>query len=228
MEDPLHRSCSHVPALSRPAFLVQGFASSVRVLGPLERYLRRLGRRTYCPSPALWLGDIRLAALRLHEVIEETAASAPFERADLIGHSMGGLVAAYVLKQLDRGQRVSRVIALGTPFRGLAAARLGAMLLGPFGCSLRQLTPGSTLLRVVERLPVPSGSALVSIAGARDWLVPPEATHLPATPGHVELCAGPFDHWDLLLRRHCFAQIARALEPTPFVAGRGESRSLAA
>lgn len=195
----------------RPVFLVQGFASSVAVLRPLERRVRRIGRPAFCACPPLGLGDIRDATDALYESIEEAAASMPFVRADVIGHSMGGLVAAYLLKQVDRGRRISRVVTLGTPFGGLRSARLAAALLGPFACSLRQMAPGSSLLRLLERLPVPAGCALVSIAGSRDWLVPLAATRLPSTPGHVQLDVGPFDHFDLLLRRRCFAHIERAL-----------------
>ena len=215
--------------LAGPVFLVQGFGSSVAVLRPLERRVRRIGRAAFCPCPPLGLADIRDAAEVLYEAIERTAAASPFGRADVVGHSMGGLVAAYLLKQLDRGRRISRVVALGTPFRGSRSARLGALLLGPFGRSLHQMTPGSSLLRRLERLPVPSGCALVSIAGPRDWLVPREATRLPPTPGHVDLDAGPFDHWDLLLRGDCFVHVERALRrPDPRAAGWASRPGLAA
>ena len=219
---------SGVDESARPVFLVQGFASNVRLLRPLERYLQRRGRPTFCPCPVLGLGDIRHAALRVYDAIEHAASSGRFEAADLIGHSMGGIVAAYVLKQLDRGRRVSRVIALGSPFRGMDVARLGALLLGPFACSLRQLSPGSPLLRLLSALPVPPGCRLVSVAGAKDWLVPDWATHLPATPGHEGLVAGPLDHWDLLRSRSCFAHVARALERPLSRGGREDGSPLAA
>jgi hypothetical protein len=73
------------------------------------------------------------------------------------------------------------------------------------------MAPGSSLLRLLERLPVPPGCAVVSIAGSRDWLVPRDATRLPTTPGHVGLDVGPFDHWDLLLSSRCFPHIERVL-----------------
>jgi len=214
--------------LAHPVFLVQGFAADARVLRPLEQRIRRLGRATFCPSPPLGLGDLRDAAARLHEAIEEAAAATKFERADVIGHSMGGLIAGYLLKQLDRGRLISRVIALGTPFMGVPAARLGAWLLGPFGCSLRQMAPGSSLLQQLAHLPVPPGCALVSIAGTKDWLVPVAATRLPATAGHLHREAGALDHRDLLLRRRCFAHIERALEMPCRSAACASGRPLAA
>ncbi|HSF03220.1 MAG TPA: alpha/beta fold hydrolase, partial [Solirubrobacterales bacterium] len=78
--------------LASPVFLVQGFGSSVAVLRPLERRVRRIGRAAFCPCPPLGLGDIRDAAEVLYEAIERTAAASPFGRADVVGHSMGGLV----------------------------------------------------------------------------------------------------------------------------------------
>src|SRR5262245_12336976 len=199
-------------SLVRPVFLVQGFGSSVAALRPLERSMHRLGRPTFCTSHSLGLGDLRHAAAHLHDMIEEVAAATSFERVDVVAHSMGGLVASYVLKRLDRGRRVSRVVALGTPFRGLSAARYAAWLLGPFACSLRQITPGSSLLQLLARLPVPPGSALVSVAGTRDRLVPRETTRLPATPRHLHLDAVGLDHFDLLLRKRSFALVEQALE----------------
>jgi len=213
--------------LADPIFLVQGFGSSVAVLRPLERRIRRLGRPTFCPAPPLGLGDIRNAAALVHDAIEQAAASRPFERADVIGHSMGGLVASYLLKYLDRGRRISRVVALGTPFCGLRFARFGALLLGPFGCSLRQMTPSSSLLQLLARLPVPPGCALISIAGAKDWLVPMEATRLPATAGHLHFDAGPLDHWELLLRQRCFAHVEQALRVPCSAAAGVRRRALA-
>ena len=166
-------------------------------------------------SSALGLGDIRFAALQLHDAIEEAALATRSERFDLIGHSMGGIVAAYVLKRLDRGRRVAGVIALGAPFEGLALARVAGLLLGQRECSLAQLAPGSSLLRLLVRTPVPLGSTLVSLAGGKDWLVPPSATRLPISPGHREVRVALADHWDFLLRKQCFARTLEVLDPRP-------------
>jgi hypothetical protein len=229
MHAQLHIAPPTAPApgpIARPVFLVQGLGASVAVLQPLERRIHRLGRPTFCASPSLHFGDVRGAAARLRDAIEEWALSAPFEYADVIGHSMGGLVASYTLKCLDRGRRIRRVIALGTPFRGLASARLGALLLGPFGSSLDQMAPGSPLLRRLAAFPVPPGSELVSIAGTADWLVPSVATRLPETDGHRHVELPSLGHCDLLLRQRCFAQVERALAPLAKAVGAGQAQVL--
>jgi pimeloyl-ACP methyl ester carboxylesterase len=160
--------------------------------------------------------DIRDSALRLAEQIDELAAARPrFERIDVVAHSLGGLVATYLLKCIDHGRRVRRVLALGSPFEGVRAAAFGAALLGPFGCSLRQMRPDSPLLRRLRVLPVPIGSALVSIHGSRDWLVPPASSRLPVAPGHYDLDAGACHHWQLLFGAPAFACVEEVLAATP-------------
>jgi triacylglycerol lipase len=195
-----------------PVVLLQGLASSVALLRPLEQRLRgHLGVVTLRPSPRLARGDIRDLAMAVHETLL-AGGDGCF---DVVAHSMGGLVASYLLKCLDHGRRLRRVVALGTPFRGAPLAQLGAFLPGALGRSLRQMTPGSPLLRLLARLPVPAGSELISIGASDDRLVPLAATALPETPGHRHLDAGPLDHLQLVWSRRAFERVAEALGRPP-------------
>jgi pimeloyl-ACP methyl ester carboxylesterase len=142
---------SHLPLAFRreaqPILLLQGFAASSRVLLPLEAHLRRtLGRpvvrvRLGHRLP-IQLGDIRRSAGHVAAALGSLARVPGFDHADLVGHSMGGLVATYVLKRLERAGRIRRVITLGTPHRGTPLALAGALLLGAFA---RALADGSGL-----------------------------------------------------------------------------------
>lgn len=53
----------------------------------------------------------------------------PFERVNIIAHSMGGVDARYAISKLGLGDRVASLVTIGTPHRGTpiadAAARLG-------------------------------------------------------------------------------------------------------
>jgi hypothetical protein len=204
------------PFGASPVVLVQGFGCHPRVLGPLARRIGvALGRPTLCLTAGLPVGDIRDTGFDLLESIVQSATQMNFGRADLVAHSMGGLVAAYMLKCLDQGRRVRRVVALGSPFGGVPGARLLA-LLGPLGGALGQVAPGSRLLRLLRGAPVPAGCSLISISGSRDRLVPEAAARLDRGPGQHHLDAGPCGHFQLLLGSRGFAQIAHALSASDF------------
>jgi pimeloyl-ACP methyl ester carboxylesterase len=120
---------------------------------------------------------------------------------DVVGHSLGGLVATYLLKALDRGRHVRRVVTLGTPHRGTPAALFGALVLGLFSRAIWQMIPGSPLLRELARLPVPAGSEIVAVASDADNLVPAVFARPSLMPrlrcaavsglGHVDFLTSP-------------------------------------
>jgi triacylglycerol lipase len=189
-----------------PVILLHGFGTSSAVTAPLARHLRRELGRPVIRVPLggrlpIHLGDVRRSAERVLAEIERRAAESEFPYVDVVGHSLGGLVATYLLKALDRGRRVRRVITLGTPHRGTPAALLGALLLGVFSRAIWQMIPGSPLLRELARLPVPPGSELVAVASDADGLVPAPFARPALVPrlrcaavsglGHVEFLTSP-------------------------------------
>jgi len=96
--------------------LLHGFAGTPRMLSPLRTYLRReLERPTIDIALGIGFGDIRDSAIRVHEEM----ARAGVRRCDVIGYSLGGLVAAYLAKCLDQGHCIRRVVTLGTPHHGV-------------------------------------------------------------------------------------------------------------
>ena len=206
-------------AQSLPVVLVQGFGCHPRVLDPLARRITgRLGRPTLCLTTGFGFGDIRDTALELLESIVGITPLAGCARVDVVAHSMGGLVSAYMLKCLDQGRRVRRVVALGSPFGGIAGARFAA-LLGPFAGALAQAAPGSRLLRLLKTPPVPSGSALISISGSLDRLISEASARVQEGLGQHHFDAGPCGHLQLLLGSRAFRQIAHALDARGLEAG---------
>ncbi len=189
-----------------PVILLHGFGTSSAVTAPLARYLRRELGRPVIRVPLggrlpIHLGDVRRSAERVAGEIERRVAESGFAYVDVVGHSLGGLVATYLLKALDRGRRVRRVVTLGTPHRGTPAALLGALVLGFFSRAIWQMIPGSPLLRQLAKLPVPSGSELVAVASDADNLVPALFARPRLMPrlrcagvsglGHVEFLTSP-------------------------------------
>ncbi len=74
--------------------------------------------------PYDWRRDNRVAARRLHDLIErrlpiwQQASGATDAKVILIGHSMGGLVARHYLEMLDGWRKCRALITFGTPYRG--------------------------------------------------------------------------------------------------------------
>lgn len=201
---------------ARPVVLIQGFASSSHVLLPLERHIRRTLRRPVVRVALggripLHLGDVRASARRVHEAIERIAASPGFEFVDVVGHSLGGLVAAYLLKALDRGRRVRRVVTLGSPHHGTPLALLGVLFLGALSRAVWQMLPGSPLLRELDALPVPRGSEIVAVASPGDGVVPPRFASLDDATGQWSTTAPAASHVELVFAPAVLGMVSRLL-----------------
>jgi triacylglycerol esterase/lipase EstA (alpha/beta hydrolase family) len=199
-----------------PVVLLHGFGVTSAVLRPLEARIRRAtGRpcirvRLGCRIP-LHLADVRESARRLERKLERISERSPLGRVDVVGHSLGGLVATYWLKRIDEGRRIRRVITLGTPHQGTPFALLGALLFGAISPAVWQMLPGSKLVRELEALPVPEHSELVAL-GSHDDSVVPAKLALPApAPRLRALPVSRIRHIDFLWSRDVFDHVKGAL-----------------
>lgn len=202
-----------------PIVLLPGFAGSNSALRPLSRYLEHaLKRPVVSLHLGLGTGDIRRMALRVDAQLAELSRAPDFEYADIVGHSLGGLVAAYVLKHNDRGRRVRRVVTLGSPHRGTPKAWWGVVTLGLVSPSMWQMLPHRGLLRWLEAAPVPPGSELVAVAALEDTVVPPRFAVLRRLPGHSNRGLPGVGHFGLIFSRAAFRLVVDALK-APTAAG---------
>jgi pimeloyl-ACP methyl ester carboxylesterase len=204
------------PDASRPILLLHGFAASTRGLLHLGRELERaLGRKTVVVANSSGSADLRERARDVGRALDRLAAVPGFEYADVVGHSMGGLVATYLLKRVDGGRRVRNVLTLGTPHRGAPLARVFSVLFAGLSRVMRQMTPRSGLLEELKWMPVPSGCRLVSIAGERDQVVPASFARLMPLPGHRNLRIPGATHSRLLLSPSVLGALCCALNYAP-------------
>lgn len=74
--------------------------------------------KNYFEFPYDWRRDIRSAAYRLKDFINEKLPKDSDTKVIFIAHSMGGLVARYYLEHLDGANKCKALITLGTPFHG--------------------------------------------------------------------------------------------------------------
>lgn len=194
----------------RPVVLLHGFASTPRVMRPLARHLQgQLGRRTV-RLPVSSTRDLRAQAIAVVRVARELSASAG-SPVDIVAHSMGGLIATYALKVLDRGRHIGSVVTLGTPHRGSAFARLGALLRRESTAVLGQMLPGAAFLRELAAHQVPSHARLVSVVAERDRVVQRGSAELEPSERQHSLHVPDASHSGLLSSRTTFRLVGELL-----------------
>lgn len=131
-----------VEAAGTPILLLHGMVDNGSIFTVLRRGLTRRGFGqvvTVNYSPLTM--DVRAAARRLAETVEDLVATTGYRRVHVVGHSLGGLVARYYVQRLGGDARVHTLVTLGTPHSGTVPAYLLPLRLG------RQLRPGSDLMR---------------------------------------------------------------------------------
>lgn len=133
-----------------PVVLLHGFIDNRSVFVLLRRSLAQHGRQqieslNYSPLTC----DIRTAAELLGRHIEEICKRTGHSRVDIVGHSLGGLIARYYIQRLGGDVRVRTLVTLGTPHSGTRVVPLADA--HPI---VRQMRPGSEVLEEL-RLPAP-------------------------------------------------------------------------
>jgi triacylglycerol lipase len=121
----------NIPKLRAPLVLVHGLLGFGRLrmghwvladyFHGIPKVLEEAGNRVLVPSLAL-TGGIAERARQLKEFLDRES---PRESVHLLGHSMGGLDARYLISRLDMAERVLSLTALGTPHRGTTFADWG-------------------------------------------------------------------------------------------------------
>ncbi|MFE7838611.1 lipase family alpha/beta hydrolase [Streptomyces sp. NPDC057474] len=133
-----------------PVVLLHGFIDNRSVFVLLRRSLAQHGGRhieslNYSPLTC----DIRTAAELLGRHIEDICERTGQDQVDVVGHSLGGLIARYYVQRLGGDHRVRTLVTLGTPHGGTRVAPLADA--HPI---VRQMRPGSQVLEEL-REPAP-------------------------------------------------------------------------
>ncbi|MFF7732674.1 alpha/beta fold hydrolase [Streptomyces sp. NPDC007984] len=133
-----------------PVLLLHGFIDNRSVFVLLRRSLAQHGRQqietlNYSPLTS----DIRAAAELLGRRIEEICERTGAGQIDVVGHSLGGLIARYYVQRLGGDARVRTLVTLGTPHTGTRV-----MPVANAHPIVRQMRPGSPVLEELT-LPAP-------------------------------------------------------------------------
>ncbi|MFI2202367.1 esterase/lipase family protein [Streptomyces sp. NPDC020192] len=145
---PTAEGTAQLPVPSAPpVVLLHGFIDNRSVFVLLRRSLAQHGGQrveslNYSPLTC----DIRAAAELLGRHVEEICERTGSPRVDIVGHSLGGLIARYYVQCLGGDLRVRTLVTLGTPHAGTRVAPLADA--HPI---VRQMRPGSEVLEELAR-----------------------------------------------------------------------------
>lgn len=133
----------------RPVVLLHGYAMNRANFLLLARRLAAAGLGPIYGFEYWSLGRIGSAARRLAEFVDEIRAATGAPEVDLIGHSMGGLVAHYYATLLGGDAVVRNLVTIGSPLQGTGFAVFG---LGLTKHELRRSSPVVTRLATAPSL----------------------------------------------------------------------------
>jgi triacylglycerol lipase len=160
---------------NRPIVLVHGLFRQAGVFGKLTQRLQRSGRSVYAPNLIHRAGAIALeeVAAQVADYIDRTLTSE--QSFDLVGLSMGGLVARYYLQRLGGLDRVERLVTISAPHHGTW------MAYGLPRTNCWQMRPGSAFVRDLNR----DADRLARLEFTSIWtpwdfiIVPPSSSQMP-------------------------------------------------
>ena len=153
---------------STPTILVHGYIHNRSAFLALSRQLKRAGFRYVDGFNYNALTDgIPEAAARLGAEVERVLQATGAGRVQIVGHSMGGMVARYYVQQLGGEDTVDTVVTLGTPHQGTFASYVG------LGAATAQLRPRSALLRGLDASARPGSVRWIAYWSDLDVFVTP-------------------------------------------------------
>lgn len=162
-------------AIQPPVLMLHGFVDNRSVFAVLRRSLRRNGWEhvqaiNYSPLTC----DIRQAAEMLGRQVEQVCEQSGHERLDIVGHSLGGLIARYYAQRLGGDALVRTVVTLAAPHSGTRAVPLAST--HPI---VRQMRPNSELIAELA-LPAPGCSTrfIAFWSGVDQFMVPVASARL--------------------------------------------------
>lgn len=163
-----------VEAGAIPVLLLHGLVDNRSVFAVLQRQLRRKGfRRVEAMNYPILTSDVRSAAARLGDRVEQLCEETGADRVHLVGHSLGGIIGRWYVQRMGGDARVDTLVTLGSPHVGTTAAKVLPLSI------VRQLRPGSDVLRALAEPAPGCRTRVLSLWSDQDeMMVPRECARL--------------------------------------------------
>ena len=204
-----------------PVLLLYGFFSSRRSLTVLERILTSRGYEVISFNLGGLLGvfftrSIVETAQFIDYKLKRQFNRHQFDSIHIVGHSKGGFVALWWLLHLGGWKHCSKLVTLGTPFKGSSLTWLA--LVTPVGLLFRdmwQMRPGSLFLRTLRKTEIPPDVRIYNLYSNRDRVARGEnGVFKTKTAGQSQIIPVPMhhvSHFEFLYRRDVGDALARIL-----------------
>jgi pimeloyl-ACP methyl ester carboxylesterase len=174
----------------RPIIVLHGYAMNRANFVALACRLRAAGLGPVFGFEYWTLGRVAAGARQLGWFVDEVRAATGAAEVDLVGHSMGGVVARYYVTLAGGDRYVKNVITLGSPHAGTDLGGLG------IGHPARELVLGSKLVQRLGAAQPLAHAKLTTILSHADALVP--AAQQPEIAGAERIEYADLGHVTLL------------------------------
>jgi pimeloyl-ACP methyl ester carboxylesterase len=183
-----------------PVILVHGLFAPRATMLPFAWALRHAGFEAHTVKlPPLNMAAVERSVGLLAARVEEVLATSGAERCDLVGMSLGGLIALRYVQEPENAARVRRLIAVGTPIHGTWSAAAAVALLGPLCPAGRECLPGSDMLRDLGARGLPEGIEVTAVYGSFDPVAPASRCHLEGARNiEIKTLPHPLAHQTLI------------------------------
>jgi triacylglycerol esterase/lipase EstA (alpha/beta hydrolase family) len=188
----------------RPIVMLHGYAMNRANFVVLARRLAAAGLGPIYGFEYWTLGRTSRAARQLAEFVAQVCKSTGASEVDLIGHSMGGVVARYYVAFAGGDDAVAHLVTLGSPHLGSELSAYG------IGHARRELVAGSQLLDRLAAAPAPARTKVTAIWSRADALVP-GSTQRPL-PGAETVMFDTVGHLGLLASTAVVSEIVARLK----------------
>ena len=187
----------------RPIILLHGYAMNRANFLPLAYRLARAGLGPIFGFEYWTLGRVAAGARQLGWFVDEVREATGAAEVDLVGHSMGGVVARYYVTFAGGDGIVKHAITLGSPHAGTDVSAVG------IGHPTRELLLGSKLVKRLSAAPPPQHTKMTMIWSHADALVP--GALQPAVPGAEVILYDDLGHVALLGSRRVATDVIERL-----------------
>ncbi|MBU1945135.1 MAG: hypothetical protein KKE36_15855 [Actinobacteria bacterium] len=175
------------PVLIVPGYGAPGFQTEL-----VGRKLREAGMDTVAIQlPWLAMGDMVRAADVLAEQVRRVREYRGFEKVNLMGFSIGGLIARYYLQEMEGHPHLSRGAFVSSPNYGTYFGYLG--FFSPAG---RQVRPGSPFIEALNSSPLYESISRRCLSIFVRWdgvILPCFSSYMPH--GYNLMLPRPISHW---------------------------------
>jgi pimeloyl-ACP methyl ester carboxylesterase len=200
-----------------PVVLVHGFLGTRGTMLPMTRRFQANGRVVFSYHYGTFnTQSIRASSQALLRDLRKIVDELEVEEVDMVGFSMGGLIALHAVKFLQAHMYVRRLVTLGTPVDGTWVAVAGIAALGAISPSAWQLLPGSPFMEELRSAPMHPSVRVRQIHASNDAFVP-RTTPLAEVP-HEDYLILPGGHSSLVVAPHFYEAVAEFFDrPEPEV-----------